>query len=300
MPGRKEVWQIMRCAFILNPIAGNGFASRSMEKLEENLKDRPEIVYRVFLTERPGHATEIAAGLAAEGTWDIVFSVGGDGTAFETAAGLAETGQKMAVIPAGTGNDFVKAVGLPREPAEALAFALCHEPRPVDLGRINDGAFLNICGTGFDVTVLDYAAELKKKYRGLTPYLLGLVKAIAHHRGVRLKLTIDGRTEEGEFLTCAIANGQFFGGGIPICPAARPDDGKLNVVLIRNRPRWMMPFYLPGLMMGRALSFKITKHVLADRVEMESPGMRVNVDGEIFSMDRAVFSLRRGALNLIR
>ena len=286
-------------AFILNPIAGNGFALATMEKIEVRMKARG-LRCRVLRTEGPGNATELARGLAEEPGVLAVISVGGDGTAFEVASGLMNTGKPMGLIPAGTGNDFIKTAGIPKDPMEALEVALRGKTSLVDMGRLDEGSFLNVCGTGFDVTVLDYAQSLKQRYRGLMPYFLGLLKAIAHYKPVRLKVEIDGKREEGEYLVCSVANGRYIGGGIPICPAAELEDGKLDVVLVENVPRRRIPFYLPGLMMGRILNFRIARHVLAEEVRLEGANMRVNVDGEIFSRDRVTFAIRKKALNLIR
>ena len=286
-------------AFILNPIAGNGFALETMEKIETEMKQRG-LPYRVLRTESPGNATELARRLANEPGIRAVISVGGDGTAFEVASGMMNTGKPMGLIPAGTGNDFIKTAKIPKDPMEALEVALRGNTSQVDMGRLNEGSFLNVCGTGFDVTVLDYAESLKQRYRGLMPYFLGLLKSIAHYKPVRLKVEIDGKREEGEYLICSVANGRFIGGGIPICPAAELEDGKLDVILVENVPRWKIPFYLPGLMMGRILNFRIARHVLAEEVRLEGENMRVNVDGEIFSMERVTFGIRKKALNLIR
>ena len=286
-------------AFILNPIAGNGFALETMEKIEAVMKQR-DLPYRILRTECPGNATELASQLAEEPGVRAVISVGGDGTAFEVASGVMNTGKPMGLIPAGTGNDFIKTAKIPKDPMEALEVALRGNATRVDMGRLDEGSFLNVCGTGFDVTVLDYAESLKQRYRGLTPYFLGLLKAIAHYKPVRLKVEIDGKREEGEYLICSVANGRFIGGGIPICPAAELEDGKLDVVLVENVPRRRIPFYLPGLMMGRILNFRVARHVLAEEVRLEGENMRVNVDGEIFSMERVTFAIRKKALNLIR
>ena len=94
----------MNYAFIVNPTAGTGFAKMTMNRLVL-LLDEKGIDYAVYPTERPGHATEIAAELAKDERIGAVVSVGGDGTASEVAAGLKGTGKPMGIIPAGTGND---------------------------------------------------------------------------------------------------------------------------------------------------------------------------------------------------
>ena len=229
-----------------------------------------------------------------------VISVGGDGTAEEVAAGLKHTQKPMGIIPAGTGNDFIKSAGIPSDPLQALDRIFSGQAKATDTGMVNDRFFLNVCGTGFDVTVLDYAEEEKKKHRGLTPYFLGLLKAIFHYQSVSLSIEADGQCETGTYLIASIANGKYIGGGIPICPDADIQDGKLDLVLIRHIPRWKIPLYLPGLMMSKALRFSITRHMLVNRVVIEGNKMRINIDGSIVSRDSASFMVEPGSLMLIR
>lgn len=286
----------MKYVLIVNPVAGNGYALSQIPNLEQVLKSRDDVDYSICVTEHPGHATEIARQAAADESVTAVLSVGGDGTSFEVACGLIGTGKPMGVIPAGTGNDFIKTLKIPKDPSEALKYILGREPRPVDVGSLNERIFLNVCGTGFDVTVLDYAEEEKKKHKGLTPYLIGLIKAITHYRPVQLTLEIDGVKSKQDLLICAIANGRFIGGGIPICPDADPSDHRFDVVTIGDRHKWQLPFYLPGLLKGNDLKWKITKRVKASSVTLDCPGMRVDVDGEILQMDHAEFRVLPGAM----
>ena len=286
-------------AFIVNPAAGNGYSLEIMRKLEETMKAKGK-EYSIYRTERPGHGTVLAEELATEENISVIVSVGGDGTAGEVAAGLTGTGKPMGIIPAGTGNDFIKSAGIPNDPDKALELLLARTAKPTDTGTVNDRFFLNVCGTGFDVTVLDYAENEKKRHRGLTPYFLGLIKAIFHYHSIHLKITADGKEQEGQYLICSVANGRFIGGGIPICPKADIEDGKLDLVMIRSVHRWQIPFYLPGLMLSRDLAFRITKHLRASDIKIEGNSLRINVDGDIKPMDSVDFRINPGSLMLIR
>jgi diacylglycerol kinase (ATP) len=110
----------------------------------------------------------------------------------------------------------------------------------------------------------------------------------------------EGEPQEMNILILAVANGRFFGGGIPICPAADPADGLLDLVMIRHVPRRRIPLYLPGLMMSRDLRFRVTTHRKAQSVTFEGNNLRVNIDGEIRSMDGAEFRIRPASLQMIR
>lgn len=285
-------------SFIVNPAAGNGYALKIQTQIEQELNKRGITDYRFLRTEAAGHATELARDAAKQPGCSGVVAVGGDGTAFEVACGLMNTGVPLGIIPAGTGNDFIKTVGIPKQPLKALDYILTRQARPVDVGGLNDRLFLNVCGTGFDVTVLDYTLAAKKYCRGLLPYLIGLIRGIAHYKPVHVRFTADGVTEERELLICSVANGQFFGGGIAICPEATADDGKLDLVVVEHRPRWVLPFLVPSLLMGRVLKFPFTTHKRCSEVEIESKGMRLNVDGEIINVDHAKFTILTGTLNL--
>ena len=283
--------------FIVNPAAGNGYALKIEQIIKAEIANR-DIECRFLYTDTPGHATEIAKSAAADKNCTGVIAVGGDGTSFEVACGLMNTNVPFGIIPAGTGNDFIKTVGIPKKPLDALEFILTHAPRPVDVGGLNDRLFLNVCGTGFDVTVLDYTLAAKKYCRGLLPYLIGLIRGIAHYKPVYVRFTADGHTEEREVLICSVANGRYFGGGIAICPEASADDGLLDLVIAEHQPRWKIPFLVPTLLMGGIDKFSFTTHKRCKEVEIYSKGMRLNVDGEITNIDCAKSTVLPGALNM--
>ncbi|MDD3411326.1 MAG: diacylglycerol kinase family lipid kinase [Eubacteriales bacterium] len=273
---------------VINPVAGTGLAREIGLKVELAL-DKLGIKHETFYTEHAGHATELARRAAQAGA-DTVLSVGGDGTLSETAAGLAGTRTALGIVPAGTGNDFIKALGTPRKWDAALDFVLRHPARPLDTGVINDSFFINVCGAGFDVMVLDFAEKAKAKVRGIWPYLYGVVRAIRSFQPFEMHIEVgDDRRFDGKYMLCTIANGQVIGGGIPILPAAKVDDGLLDVMVVDAVPAWKIPFYLPALMRGRLMNKRIAHHYRTDHCLLSSPGMRLNLDGEVLPMESARF-----------
>lgn len=283
--------------FVVNPVAGRGYALKLEESIRQVLNERG-VPYEIMHTDHPEHATQLAVQAAACSDCSGVIAVGGDGTAYEVACGLLGTGVPLGIIPAGTGNDFIKTVGIPKKPMEALDFILNHQARPVDVGRLNGRMFLNVCGTGFDVQTLEYTIAAKKYARGILPYMIGLFRAIFSYKPVHVQFTADGDTQERDVLLCSVANGQYIGGGIPVCPGARPDDGMMDMVIVETKPRWKIPFYLPGLMLGKIDHFKITTHKRCKRMSIVSKDMHLNVDGEILYLDQAEFEILPGQLQL--
>ena len=134
----------------------------------------------------------------------------------------------------------------------------------------------------------------------MLPYLLGLLRAIRVFRPVKVRMELEGAVSEREVLICAVANGRYIGGGIPICPEAQPDDGLLDVVIVRTVPRWRIPFYLPGLLMGRVLRFGITEHLRCTHVVLSGENMDVQIDGEITRLSGADMRVCPGRLMLYR
>ena len=280
---------------IVNPIAGTGYAKEVGEKVDAELKRR-NVEHEMLYTEYPGHATELARRAAQNGA-TTVMSVGGDGTLSETAAGLVHSKTALGVIPAGTGNDFMKVIKTPSKWLEALEQILTTPARPVDTGTMNERFFLNVCGAGFDVMVLDFAEKAKKHCHGIWPYLYGVIRSIGSYHPFRMHITIGDQTELNDrFMLCTIANGRYIGGGIPIMPLAEVNDGLLDILVVDSVPAWKIPFYLPSLLSGKLHNRKIAHHYRAEKCTLSSAGMRLNLDGEIFPIEETSFTVQPGSL----
>ena len=283
---------------ICNPTAGNGKALKIGHDISDALQES-KAEHLFFNTAYPGHATELARNAVLEGA-DTVISVGGDGTLREIVYGLYNTDTALGIIPAGTGNDFIKSLGTPKDVMAALDVILKCGPKKTDVVRLNDQIFVNESGAGFDVMVLDYAARAKKYCQGLLPYLYGVIRTIFHYKSVHIAYTLDdGPRLEKDILVVAVGNGRFIGGGIPISPTAVPDDGYLDAVIVGGMSRLRMLSVLPGLMKAKILTFKESEHVRIRKMTMEGKDLRVNIDGEIRPIDRLEIEILPGAL-LIR
>lgn len=284
---------------ICNPAAGNGRARKTGDRIAQALREK-NVPFSVTYTAAPGHATVLARD-AANGGASTVLSVGGDGTAFEVARGLMGTSCALGVIPAGTGNDFIKTIGLPREPMAALNYILAHPAKETDVGEINGNLFLNEIGTGFDVSVLDYAEKAKKHCQGLMPYLYGVVRTLFRFHSIPLTYAVDGGAPvTTDAFVMAAANGGVIGGGIRIAPDAKADDGLLDIVIVEKIPGRKLIFRLIGLMRGKIMSFPETKFFRASAVTFSAPGLRVNVDGEIIPCAQVSARVLPGALLIHR
>ena len=284
---------------ICNPIAGSGRGRIIGEIIEKKLIEK-KLPHRMVTTERPGQATEFALE-ACDMHADTVLAIGGDGTALEVARGIIGQDIALGIIPAGTGNDFVKALGVPLSPVDALEYILSHPAQSTDAGEINGEVFLNEIGTGFDVSVLDYAAKAKKTFRGILPYLYGVIMTMFRFHSISLTYAINGGENiiTDAFVVSA-ANGVKIGGGIPIAPQAKVDDGKLDVTIVGKIKKTKLISRLIGLMQGKILSFPETKYYRAESITFTVPEMRVNIDGEIVREKTVTARVLPGALKIHR
>ena len=282
---------------IINPTAGNGYGKTVGDLVSEYLAQRG-VEYRSHYTEYPGHATVLAKQVAEVGS-DTVAAIGGDGTLTEVASGLQHTGTALGVIPAGTGNDYIKVTGTPKGWKEAVDFILTHPARPINTGTVNDRLFINVCGAGFDVMTLEYALIAKRHVQGIWPYLYGVIRAIKTFKPFDMHIQVDDHTVlDGQYMICTIANGRYIGGGIPIAPLADVTDGVFDLMLVDKMPRWKIPFYLPSLLMGTLYKHKVSHRYLTAKCSLCSPNMRLNLDGEILPMEETHFTCETDALML--
>ncbi|WP_328923364.1 diacylglycerol kinase family protein [Streptomyces sp. NBC_00190] len=177
------------------------------------------------------------AAHVAEADIDLVVVCGGDGTVRACADVVAGTGVPLAIVPCGTGNLLARNLGLPSDPAEALREALSGEAVGLDVGRVRgDGLpparFMVMAGAGFDAAMVGDASARLKKHLGWAAYV---ISALRHLRDPRMRLSIrldGGAPLERRARVVVIGNVGSLQGGLPLLPDARPDSGRLEVVLL--------------------------------------------------------------------
>ncbi len=263
---------------IVNPAAGRGRVGRLSGAILKAARERGA---RAFLTEGPGHATEIARE-APEGA--RVVAVGGDGTVHEVLKGLAGTGKVLGVVPIGSGNDFARMLGLRGLSwREALEHALFAPEEAVDLGLVNGEAFGASLGIGFDALVAKKALAAPSFLRGMPRYLYALFSVLKDLRLPEGRVLVDGEeVHRGKMLLLAAMNGPAYGGGIPIAPMADPRDGLLSLVLARELSRPGVVLILPRLLLGRHLGHPQVLFLAGREVAVEFPQpVPAHADGEL-------------------
>lgn len=213
-------------------------------------------------SDRPGHAAELAR---VHQDADLLIAVGGDGTVREVASGIAGGKAEMAIIPAGSGNDFIKTAGIPQDIKAACRVARYGKVRRLDAVRVvlyrtdrsgqsaRSEVFVNAAGFGFDAAVVAEAAK-PGILSGLAMYLAAVFRTVRNFTCPSVRIRIEGREWEQRVLLIAAANGRIYGGGMKIAPEALPDDGLLDICVIRNVSRLTVYRRLPRFVAGTHVS----------------------------------------------
>lgn len=268
---------------IYNPIAGgkNGKKMKKTVSLIEKCLNGKKIEYAMHPTEYKGHAKELTKNLTENGASTIII-VGGDGTLHEVINGFTNFDKcSLGLIPCGTGNDFASVLNLPKDPIKALELILTGEPKYTDFMQLPTVRGINVVGMGIDVDVLNRYEKLKKKTK--LGYTKCLIKTLFDFNYVDFTAEIDGeKTDYRSFIAC-IANGNAYGGGIPICPPANPTDETLNFLAVREIKKSKIIGAFFKLKAGKVLTLKQSEHKTAKAIKITGQNpYTVNVDGELY------------------
>ena len=256
-----------------------------------------------LLSERPGQLGQLAAQAADDGA-SVVVAVGGDGTVNEIVQGLAgRDGVELAVIPRGTGWDFVRTYGIPRDLDGAIAVARNGRARQIDVGRATYGEgqsyFANIASAGMSGAIAKRANETSKALGGQVSYAWATLTVFARWRNDEVRVSVDGEQREGRMHDVVVANGRYFGGGMMICPHAEPDDGLFDVLTIGDLTKRDLLLTLPKTYKGRHLPHPKAELLRGARVEIDAPRpLPVELDGEQPGTTPVVFEVVPKALRL--
>jgi YegS/Rv2252/BmrU family lipid kinase len=275
----------VRVAVIVNPVAGvRGTLERARRRAERahEVLTSASVEPEILITERGGHARELALGAVERGA-RIVVAWGGDGTVNEVASALAFGPAALGVIPAGSGNGLARMFRIPSDPDRALTQMLHAADRRIDLGEVNGRLFVNVAGVGFDAHVAERFAALERSRRGFLRYAAIVARELGRYQASAYAVTLDGRAQHPRraFLV-SFANGRQWGNGAVIAPAAATDDGVLDAVIVDARSLAGTIGALPRLFAGSVDRLRGVQIVQVKTAEVAAQGDRLicHVDGE--------------------
>jgi diacylglycerol kinase (ATP) len=234
---------------LVNPGGGRGRTGRHLERLRRLAAARAlELVVSADVAD-----LEAAGRRAAADGVDRLLVAGGDGTLHHALQGLAHRRCALGILPLGSGNDLAAALGIPRDLSAAFELALAGAARPIDLGRVAGRFFAGVAGVGFDSEVNRYANRIRR-LRGPLIYLWAVLRTLRGFRAPTMRIEHGAARGGGRFagraMFAAVANSGRYGGGMRIAPAARLDDGWLDLVIVREIPRRALLRVFPRVFRG--------------------------------------------------
>jgi YegS/Rv2252/BmrU family lipid kinase len=296
---------------IVNPVAANGAVGKNWPQVRDFLQAEG-VEFDAVLTEEPRHAIRLARQALDDGYRTIV-AVGGDGTLNEVLNGLVEEGAvdpevALGIIPWGTGADFSRTLGIPRDYMGAGRQLLRFETQLVDLGRITclrEGRevvhyFINAAGLGFDGEVAELANRFPKVLGGTITYLTCLFISLLTYRNKSVELSFDGQHVRGRINSVIVCNGRYLGGGMFMAPEASFDDGIFDVVILGNLNKLEVVANLPRVYKGTHLTHPKVSLCHAREVHIEArERMFLQAEGELIGEAPATFQIIPRALKVL-
>jgi diacylglycerol kinase (ATP) len=265
----------------VNPEAGRGRTPAAHQRLLETF--RRDGFADVSETGAAGEEFALAKKAIAEGVTTIV-AVGGDGTCSGVASAIVESKAacRLAVIPAGTGNDFAKTLGVDKLSPESIAALVASgRERRIDVGVADGHHFLNSCGFGFDASVLE-ASNTVRWLKGNAVYVYSALKQLLTYRGALVSADGDVKRTADELLMVTVTNGRWLGGAFRIAPNASVTDGKLDVCFFDECGLVERVRLFAGALRGAHLGMRAVTGGLAAELSLQftaAPSMEI--DGEL-------------------
>ncbi|NLY36993.1 MAG: YegS/Rv2252/BmrU family lipid kinase [Tissierellia bacterium] len=284
---------------IKNPIAGSAKNRRWIDTLMQEL-DKRGLSYDLVETQEPQHAIKLAYDAAA--SYGVVVAVGGDGTVNEVGRGLLQRGEGvLGILPVGNGNDFYRNFEEKANPEEAIQKLINGKFKKVNVGQDHEGRYvLNIASVGLDAFTGKTQKKIKKYVPKTMGYVVALIYSMFFYRKQKITVRLDGREFKSSNILLCFGTGKTYGGGIKIMPWAQMDDGYFNIVNIIDMSNLMLFIVAPSIIFG--LHTKIKKYVKvykAKEVEILGEDLTLNLDGELFDVEKVHFKLLFEKLKVI-
>ena len=265
-------------ALLVNPAAGRGRGARIGPVAVRELR-RLGLTVRELIAGDAVEASSLARAAVAAGCGALVVC-GGDGVVSLGLDAVAGTAVSFGVVPAGSGNDFARALGLPvGDVAAALSVVAAGRTRSMDLGRAGGRWFGGVLAAGFDSRVNDRMNRMRWP-RGRTRYHAAIVAELARFRPLLFTLDIDGERRELDAMLVAVGNGSSYGGGMRICPDASLVDGLLDVTVVTRISRAKLVRLFPSVYPGDHVHRPEVLTFRCRSITVSCPGVAAYADGE--------------------
>ncbi|MEU1056462.1 YegS/Rv2252/BmrU family lipid kinase [Streptomyces sp. NPDC005876] len=286
---------------VVNPTAGGAAGAAALLRVAPLLREAGAGVETEY-SRGLAHARDLAREAGRRGR--VVLAVGGDGIAGCVGGALSGTGAPLGLVPAGRGNDFARALGLPADPADLARLLLRGEPRPVDTVEVTSAVHGRTVVLGSVYAGVDALANRHANHarllRGTASYYTGALRAITTWRAAAYRVTVDGTEHSYRGYTVVAANSGYYGSGRRIAPGARVDDGLLDVVMIRDAPKRLFFALMNELRAGTHVHRPQVRVVRGREIRIEADReVPYGADGEVEAVLPVTARVLPGALRVL-
>jgi YegS/Rv2252/BmrU family lipid kinase len=285
-----------RFVLLVNPASAGGRALEALPKVHATL-DALGAQHRTVTTRSIDHVYAEAGTAVAEG--ETVMALGGDGLLRPVAGALKGTDSAVSIVPCGRGNDFARVLGIPKDPAEAARVAVEGEERLVDVANVEGTPYMGIASFGFDSECNRIANEARL-IKGNAVYIYSALRTIAAWKPATFTVKVDGEPHEITGYSVAVGNSKAYGGGMFILPQAELDDGRLDVMLVKDGPRLR---FLSGVIKTFKAAHTDSEYVeflRGEEIEVSSDRpFAIYADGDPIGATPAMIRVERRCLRVI-
>ncbi|MEG2310991.1 MAG: diacylglycerol kinase family lipid kinase [Clostridia bacterium] len=291
----------MKHVILVNPISGNKRGEKYAIIVQKLLK-KNSIDSVIYISTYPKHITKIVRELAIKQECRF-YSIGGDGTLNEVVTAIINTNSDIVVIPAGTGNDFVKSVSKYMSIRKIINGSINTKSTKTDVIKLdNEHYCINILNAGFDALVAKNVEKFKSipLISGKMKYNLSIFFTLLSAKNYNFKLRCDNKIFKNKFTLIAIANGKYYGGGICPCPQACINDNTLNICAISKTNTLEKIIFLPKYKKGKHLNLKHVHMIDAQNISLVSDKrFPLSIDGEIIFTNKLKAKILHAAINIV-
>ena len=287
--------------FIINPVAGHGKTIEMLPIIKNKMSAVSEYIdYEVQVSKNVGDISEIVRYNFEAGISEFV-AVGGDGSLSEMINGFkfpCENIPSIAILPLGSGNDFVKNTIEKKEIDSIFDAIIQNKKSLIDVGKVNDFNFINVCSFGIDGPIIKDTDKLKKILPGQLSYLTSTLKGGITFKPSQVEVKVDDTFYTGKMILIAIGNGKYFGGGMNICPDAKYDDGLLEVCLVNNVSKLKFMRKISKIYSGQLNEIEEVSYIKGKEILIEVKGKQylINADGNLLGQTPAQISIMEKAV----
>ncbi len=268
-----------KCLIVANPVSGGGKGGKIAERVANRFSDEGIVVEKQLT--QPGRDAKKIVEESAQSAFSDLIVIGGDGTIHQAINGMSSSELVLSVIPAGTGNDYIKNIAIGKSFPQQVETALKGRIIEVDVGICNDRKFVNGVGVGFDGQIVYEMLHRKTWLKGHAAYYYHVLRILASYRERDFEVAVDGLPMNNRLILMTIGNGTTFGGGFKLTPNARIDDGFLDICTVGGLSAWKRFLNIGKLSNGTHLALPEINELRARAITIgENALLEAHIDGE--------------------